>query len=498
VKARDDQLPLIRDENGYVRPVVDRPTWAREHGERPVPSIAMLRDYDEAAARWLLDRYVLFETNNSNGGSTIVRPDDYARRLLQNPLPRAPMVRGLITHPLVASDGRLIDKPGLDDDSGLYLHLGGELGGVPPTIRPPIDVPEDPIAARQLAQSFLSDLLAQYADYRFESEIDRAVALSARMSILVRKDLDIAPGYLLVGPERGTGKTTLAAIDHVIATGHDIPVAMLEDDEDKAKQTLFAAFASSPTAVLFDNLPASTQYASTALSQAITKSHVETRGFYLQRNVKARTNVALYLTGNAVTLDEDLQSRILEIRFSPERPSKWTHPDWLTHARSIREDVRVKLQFIQRAFILRGGPVTGLLTRFNSWGSRVRDPLLWGLPDVGGRLSELEDTNHNRLVDAQVVAALEDRYRSDKFTAGEVAICIGAGDGLCTQEFWDLRSILAERCPSTLGKAGARALGCYFREYLRRWFQVGARRLRLVETTEKGLPRWRVEVEPDG
>ena len=63
------------------------------------------------------------------------------------------MVRGLITHPLVASDGRLIDKPGLDDDSGLYLHLGGELGGVPPTIRPPIDVPEDPIAARQLAQS---------------------------------------------------------------------------------------------------------------------------------------------------------------------------------------------------------------------------------------------------------------------------------------------------------------------------------------------------------
>ena len=106
MKARDDQLPLIRDENGYVRPVVDRPTWAREHGERPVPSIAMLRDYDEAAARWLLDRYVLFETNNSNGGSTIVRPDDYARRLLQNPLPRAPMVRGLITHPLVASDGR--------------------------------------------------------------------------------------------------------------------------------------------------------------------------------------------------------------------------------------------------------------------------------------------------------------------------------------------------------------------------------------------------------
>src|SRR5207245_10400087 len=108
-------------------------------------------------------------------------------------------------------------------------------------------------------------------DYKVENDIDRAVALSARMTILTRKDLVIAPSYLLVGPERGTGKTTLAAIDHVIATGHDIPAASLEDDSEKAKQTLFAAFSGSPAAVLFDNLPASECYGSDVLAQALTQ-----------------------------------------------------------------------------------------------------------------------------------------------------------------------------------------------------------------------------------
>src|SRR5581483_7905758 len=141
VAARDSELPLMRDAIGCVRPVVDRPEWARERDGISVPTIAMLRQYDEAAARWLLDRYIALERQNDEGNSAPVKPDELAAKLLQNPLPAAPRVRGLITHPLVCGDGRLIEKPGLDGDSGLYLHLGGGLGQVPPTLRPAIEVP---------------------------------------------------------------------------------------------------------------------------------------------------------------------------------------------------------------------------------------------------------------------------------------------------------------------------------------------------------------------
>ena len=120
VAAQDPELPLMRDANGYVRPVVDRPDWACQRDGRPIPTLAMLRSYDEAAARWLIDRHLQLE-DSASGKS--VRPDEFAGRLLDNPLPRAPRVRGLITHPLVRADGRLIEQPGLDTESGLYLHL---------------------------------------------------------------------------------------------------------------------------------------------------------------------------------------------------------------------------------------------------------------------------------------------------------------------------------------------------------------------------------------
>jgi hypothetical protein len=282
----------------------------------------------------------------------------------------------------------------LDSETGLYLHLGGELGQRPDFLASAIPVPDDAAKAQELAHRFAQELLTQYGDYRFESEVDRVVALSARLGILVRKDLDIAPAYLLVGPERGTGKTTLAAIDHVIATGHDIAVARLEEDEEKAKQTLFAAFVSSPAAVLFDNLPADSSFSSTVLAAALTKGYVEARLFHTQHTGRATTNLSIYFTGNAVILDEDLQARTLEVRFSPERPKRWTHPDWLAHARATREETRTKLQYLQRAHAIHGRATRGVYVRFEAWGRRVRDPLIWaGLPDVGKRLQDLEDNN---------------------------------------------------------------------------------------------------------
>ena len=193
------------------------------------------------------------------------------------------------------------------------------------------------------AASRLVQPVCDYADYCFDSEDDKAVALAARLSILTRKDLDVAPAFLLVGPERGTGKTTLAAIDHVIATGYDIPVAELEKEPDKAKQTLFSVFNSSPAAVLFDNLPANSAFGSLALTKSLTKSEFGGSGFlhtdrgagehqragvpHRQRH-RARRRPAVAHIGDPL------------LAGTPEH--RWSHPDWLAHARGVREDYRTR------------------------------------------------------------------------------------------------------------------------------------------------------------
>jgi putative DNA primase/helicase len=490
VAARDPELPLLRDLNGYVRPVVDRPEWGKARQGQPIPTVAMLASHTEASLRWGIERHLELELEGQPQG-----PGDTAARLLQNPLPKAPTVRGLITAPLVRADGRLIDQPGLDAESELYLHLGGKLGEAPPFIKPPIAVPDDPVAAKKLAQQYVQEMLGLYADYRFEEPIDKEVALVARLSLLTRKDLDIAPCYLLVGPERGTGKTTLAAIDHAIVTGHDIPASYLTGDSEKDQQSLFSMFSASPAAVLYDNLLANCSFGNEVLAQALTKGVVETRRFHAQTTVKATTNAQLYFTGNAITLNEDLQARTLEVRFSSERPKKWSHPDWLAHARSIREDVRVKLQFVQRAYIRHGAGAEGVYTRFPNWAKRVRDPMLWaGLSDIGARFQALEDQNPNRIVDGGIAAELRQQFGGEKFTAGEVVVRMGASESPCEGAFTELRNMVTERVPRALGKTGAQHLGQFFREHLMRWLRMeDGRRVKLGYTTEKGCARWRVE-----
>jgi len=157
--------------------------------------------------------------------------------------------------------------------------------------------------------------------------------------------------------------------------------------------------------------------------------------------------------------------------------------------------VRAAVQYLQQAYIQHGRSVRGRPCRFPAWARRVRDPLLWaGLPDVVARLAESEARNPNRGLDAGIVGKIHDLFGVERFTAGDVAAGIGSGDTVCEERFAELRALLRERRPATAGKNGPQAMGLFFREALRRWFEVDGQRLRLVETTAQGLTRWHVEV----
>jgi hypothetical protein len=505
VAARDPELSLLLQSDDLVRVRVMQPTWAKgrllPNGDRePAPTIATLVEHDEASLRWAIARHVELQSVDARGNITVRGPKFQglqAKHLLSNPLKAAPVVKGLLVHPLVLSDGRMVERPGFDDRSGLYVHLGGEAGQVPAGVLSPLEVSDHAGEALALAQDRLAFLFTLVADYEFDAPVDvnRSVAVAALATTLTRKDLDIAPAFLFVGPERGSGKTTLASICHVIATGQHLPTVTLVKDADMNKQMLFSALRGSPAAILIDNILADTELESGDLATILTSPLYEARLYHSQRLGAVPTNVAIFLTGNSVELDEDLASRTLPVRFSPSRPRRWAHPDWFTWALGAREEARQAVQYIQRAFIQHGGGAAGVGDqRFPAWAKRVRDPLLWaGAADVGQALLDSVDANPMRQEEGALLDMLQARFQGGAFTAGEVAKLVGAGVGYAEPGAEELRALLAELCPQSLGRSGPVHLGRLFKEKLSRWHAVeDGGRLRLHSAVLHGRSTWRV------
>jgi hypothetical protein len=326
------------------------------------------------------------------------------------------------------------------------------------------------------------------------------------MTMLTRKDLDKAPGFLFGGPERGSGKTTLAAILYAIATGRKLPAINLNGDE-KDEQKLYSALRASPEAILIDNLKAASEFSSEVISTVLTAEVYCTRVFHTQTMGGVNTNVVLILTGNSIGFDEDLASRFLPLKFSATRPSKWSNDNWFEWALSIREEARLAAQFIQRAYIRHGSTVgteavakAATDQRFPAWARRVRDPLLWaGGADVGQTLLDNEVSNPHRQEEASFLALLLQHVGARPFTAGEVAafvhesqqtvLPIGSFERAVHTE---MQAVLKEIHPAALGKNGALHMGRFFSERLRRWHRSDGDDLRLETGWVIKRPGWRI------
>ena len=78
--------------------------------------------------------------------------------------------------------------------------------------QPSDDVELPPIAERPTRQDaeaalrLLKDLLSGFP---FRDDVDRSVALAAILTVVLRGAFDIAPLFLFLAPESGTGKTFL-------------------------------------------------------------------------------------------------------------------------------------------------------------------------------------------------------------------------------------------------------------------------------------------------
>lgn len=126
-----------------------------------------------------------------------MRPADPPRDIgetiaTQSDLANWPVLRGVVAHPVLTPEGRVISTPGYDRDTGLLIEITGDW-----------PIPEAPVRDDAIdAWGRLKELLRYFP---WVSDVDRAVALSMLLTAVARPALPAAPMHCTDSPEAGTG-----------------------------------------------------------------------------------------------------------------------------------------------------------------------------------------------------------------------------------------------------------------------------------------------------
>jgi len=220
-----------------------------------------------------------------------------------------PVLTRIIRAPTLRADGSILTQPGYDAASGLLFDPQGVTFSPIPSQPSILDAVE--------ARIVLRDLLATFP---FVDDTSRAVALSAILTALIRPSLPAAPLHAFTAPVRGSGKSMLADIASMIASGHEAPVIAQGHTAEEFEKRLGACFLAGDAIVAIDNCyrPVEGEF----LCQVLTQLRVTIRVLGYSRNVVVPTNATLFATGNNLQIKGDLTRRAIVCSIDPrcERP----------------------------------------------------------------------------------------------------------------------------------------------------------------------------------
>lgn len=364
----------------------DASSHRQDGGPLLVPATqAMLLDDLERTCRFVS------RTENADSGEVRMRLVACPKGLPGVVMARAgrlpiPTVRGIAEVPLLHADGEMIF-------SGYAARAGVVV--VAPGVWPAVsDVPTDADARAALAK-----IDAVLVGFPFVTDVDRAVTIAALLSAVLRPTLPACPAFAWSAPVRGSGKSKLADVAAVLATGRTAPALTWPPQEDEAEKRLGASVMAGDAVILLDNIETALRGA--CLNSLLTQPTVSLRLLGRSQMVRVGAAVLVLATGNNLVLHGDLSRRFLVSNLDPhdERPELRRFDfDPVDRAKRERGTLVAALHTIARWGAARpsGLPPLG---SFEVWSRRVRDPLVaLGLPDCCAVLDELHKADPEREV----------------------------------------------------------------------------------------------------
>ncbi|THA31764.1 bifunctional DNA primase/polymerase [Streptomyces sp. A1277] len=382
-----------------------------------------------------------------------------------------PPLRGIVTSPVVRSDGSLLQAPGYDTATGLYLHPR--------------------VALRRLRAEVTADSLARakdivlhqmLADFPWEKPAHRAHYLGALLTPILRPYFHgPTPMVVLSSTSAGSGKTLLKDIFRYAYGSSDTPWP--ENDTELRKSITTQLYTTGQPVIVLDNLPNGYTIKSAVLSALLTAETWGDRVLGASAAVSMPNDRLWILTGNGLQTGGDNGRRALWVRINPNVPD----PDqrdgfkvgdlrpWL---RANASTVVAALVTMVRAWVAAGAPtVRTRMGDYSEWASMIAG--LLSFLGVSGWLTDRADAMRQDSETAEWAAFLiewAERFGEEDVTAG--AAC----------------STLAEhvpRHPKTGELPSANVLGGWLKARDGRFF--GNYRIVRIWDSHRCSNKWRVQ-----
>jgi hypothetical protein len=232
-------------------------------------------------------------------------------------------IDGILPGPTLASDGRLIDRPGYDEATCWFLSRS----------LPGLSVPNHPhLEDAKEAAGLLWELVS---DFPFETDADYSRWLALLLTACCRHLIERTPVGLITANVAGAGKTYLARLISIVAHGLRTPILMawpedghLNSRGDEIRKRLASLLHEGASLALIDNLPRGEDFGCSALDAFVTADAFHDR--QLGKNDGSRVGgpnrCLLIATGNNIRPHGDTADRTLLVRLNSGDPNPRTRP----------------------------------------------------------------------------------------------------------------------------------------------------------------------------
>ena len=326
-------------------------------------------------------------------------------------------LNGVASTPLLRSDGSIHSARGYDISSGFWLENVPDLSGL---------LPQQP--SRADAERALRRLRAVFASFSFADAptmtvphieqpmvdieappgADETGFLVALLTAVCRPSLGLAPGVLISAASvsgSGAGKGLLARAIGMVAFGCEPRAVTGGGTAQELEKRIGAELIAGGPMLFLDNLN-DRALRSDLLASAITERPARVRVLGRSQMVALNATAFVVLTGNGLSVSEDLARRFIRIELDPrtEHPeARRFDVDIRAESRRRRPELLAAALTIWRWGRLEQGLEPGRpLGSFEQWCRWVRDPLLaLGCRDPAVRTGEakLRDAGRQAIVE---------------------------------------------------------------------------------------------------
>jgi putative DNA primase/helicase len=241
------------------------PRTVRQVSGGDYPRMPVVRRFDRASFQERIAKSVTFMAASPHGNAENLRPVGPPDKVIDSLLARrggeARPLTGVIEAPTLRRNGSVVTLAGYDAETGLFAAFRAADFK---------DMPTDPTHedARRALKILREELVA---DFEFQSEEDRSVAVLCFLTAQCRRTLDDgAPIFSITAPVQASGKTALAQMICQAAYGRPAAATAYPGSEDEMGKLLLAILREGQPGVLLDNIPDGAEVNSSHLAQATT------------------------------------------------------------------------------------------------------------------------------------------------------------------------------------------------------------------------------------